>query len=141
MFNKKLSFLFCSLKCLQDNLGESVCPIKGRKWCFWRLISGLWLAALGRCQFHRRPGVATLLPASLGETMGLIVLHLFSCCYRVKAEMELTGCSVTCFAVGQRIGFFFFPYCDGEDRCLWKRGPNSVLTEGVGMAACSHHHM
>lgn len=59
------------------------------------------------CQFYRRLGAAALLPASLVETMGLIILHLFSCCYLVRAEMELTGCSVTCFAVGQRIGIFF----------------------------------
>lgn len=92
------------------------------------------------CQFYRRLGAAALLPASLVETMGLIILHLFSCCYLVRAEMELTGCSVTCFAVGQRMGIFF-SYCYGEDRCLWKRGPNSILTEGVGVAACYHHHV
>lgn len=32
----------------------------------------------------------------------------------------------------------FFSYCYGENCCLWKRGPNSILKERVGEAA--HYH-
>lgn len=138
VFNKKLSFLFCSLKCLQDNFWESVCPIKGRKWCFWRLIRGLW-SAVWLCQFYRRPGAAAPLPASFVETRGLIILHLFSCYYLVRAEMELSGGSVTCFAVGQRIAIFFLLL---RRRSLFMEKRTKVsLTEGVGVAACYHHHV
>lgn len=130
VFNKKLEFLFgtlfCSFKYLQDNFWKSVCPIKGRKWCFWIRISDLWLAGL--CQQDCRRGTTTLPKHHLwndGAAYFTRFFVLLSCksiggAQRKISDLFLSG--------SESWGFFFYFYA--ESHCLWKRGPNSIAERG-----------